>query len=96
MQIVLICRDEKGSASFPAELIEGMRAPARRYEIVNNQIILDGYDDIVLHHDADALLAMPDGLYRMQTPAEQNEKASSKRRAKTVEEVAPPFEPEGV
>ena len=95
MQIILVCRDEKGSASFPAEMIEGVHAPARRYEIANNQVILDGYDDIVLHHDADALLAMPDGLYRMQTPAEQNEKASSRRKAKTVEESAP-LEPEGV
>lgn len=95
MQIVLICRDVSGSASFPAEMIEGIAAPARRYEIASNQIVLEGYDDIVLHHDADALLAMPGDLYRMQTPAEQNAASKASRKAKTVEEVAP-FEAEGI
>lgn len=88
MKIVLKCRDSHGSASFPAELIEGIHAPARRYEIADHQLVLKGHADIVLHHDAQALLSMPHGLYRLLTAEEQNAVAEAKRKASTVEESA--------
>lgn len=86
MQIILICRNSHGSVAFPKELVEGHHAPERRYEIVDHHVTLEGHPDIILHHDADELLAMPDGLYRMPTHKELDAKAKAKREAATVEE----------
>lgn len=87
--IVLICKYDNGSAPFHAELIEGIHAPARSYAVVDGEMLLDGYPDAVLCHDADYLLSIPGGLYRGMTPEEQNAKAQAKRKAATVEESAP-------
>ena len=90
MEIKLICRDVSGSVAFSAGLIDGLPAPERRYEIAEHQVVLAGYDDYVLHHDADELLAMPNGMYRMPTPAEQDAQAQAQQQASVVQEDAPP------
>lgn len=86
MQITLKCRHSHGSASFPAELIEGHHAPDRRYEIKEHEVVLKGHMDVILHHDADALLAMPGELYRLPTLEEQEQATSAKRKASTAQE----------
>src|ERR1700719_2430036 len=85
MHIVLLCRDEKGSVAFSAEQVEGLPAPERRYAIVDQTVTLSGYDDVILHHDADVLLANP--LYRMPTAAEQDGLAEEARAASSVQEA---------
>ncbi len=87
MQITLKCAHESGSAAFSAEMIEAVQAPERRYEIVNGMVILDGYPDVVLHHDADELLRNP--LYRMLTPGEQDALAAKEQADSSVAESVP-------
>ena len=89
MHIILICRHSHGQVSFPASLIEGRHAPERRYEIVDHHVTLEGHLDIILHHDADELLAMPGKMYGMPTPAEMDELAEGARQAAMVQEDAP-------
>ena len=89
MHITLICRHSHGSVSFPEGLIEGHHAPERRYAIHDHHVTLDGHSDIILHHDAEKLLAMPGGLYRMPTPAEQTSLVEAKHEASTVQEDVP-------
>jgi hypothetical protein len=91
--IILICKYDNGSASFHAEMIEGVQAAERRYQAVNGEMVLDGYPDVILHHDADYLLSIPGGIYRMPTPEEQDAKAEAARKAATVEESAPVEKP---
>lgn len=70
MQILLLCPGAStGQAAFRAELIEGIWAPERRYDIQDGKIVLSGFDEVILHHDADELLKQ--SLFRMPTPAEQ-------------------------
>lgn len=88
MEIRLMCRDVSGSVAFSAGLIEGLPAPARRYEIADHAVVLAGYDDFVLHHDAAELLSMGD-LYRLPTPAEQDAVAAAQQAASTVQENTP-------
>ena len=87
--ITLKCSASTGSAAFHAEMIEGIQVPSRRYAITDNEIRLDGFDEIILQHDAQELLNMPDGLYRMPTPAEQDVATEVKRASVTVSESAP-------
>lgn len=82
MDILLMCRHAHGSAAFPAKVIEGHHAPARRYAIEEYQVVLSGHAPAILHHDADELLAVPGGLYRMPTAKEQ-ERWQRAQRAKT-------------
>lgn len=89
MSITLICKYDNGSAPFHPELIEGIEAPARSYAVVDGEMELSGYPDVVLSHDAIYLLSIPGGLYRMPTPEEQEQAAKAKRKAATVEESAP-------
>ena len=89
MSITLICKYDNGSAPFHAELIAGIHAPARSYAVVDGEMTLDGHPNAVLCHDADYLLSIPGGLYRVMAPEEQNAKAQAKRKAATVEESAP-------
>lgn len=99
MQIRLKCRDSSGAISFPALTLAGYQVPARHYQIVDSTVILEGYSDAVLHHDADELLAVPGGLYRMPTPAEQDAYMQVQQAASMVQEEEigrPPDEPEPV
>lgn len=89
MPITLKCAFDTGSVAFHAELIEGVCAPERYYKTSNGTVLLDGYPDAVLKHDAQALLAMPGELYRMLTPKEQNALAKARQDASMVEEAAP-------
>jgi hypothetical protein len=93
MTITLKCKYDNGYVAFHAEMIEGVKAPERRYVAVNGEMLLDGYPDIVLKSDAIYLLSIPGGLYRMPTPAEQDAKANAQRKAATVEESAPVEKP---
>lgn len=87
MEIILMCPGaESGQSAFRAEMIEGIQAPERRYNIVNGRVVLSGYEDSVLHHDADELLKNP--LYRMPTPAEQNEMAGQPFKVGELQESA--------
>lgn len=87
MQITLMCPGAiSGQAAFPAELIEGIPTPERRYQIIDGTITLSGFSDSVLHHDAEELLK--NGLYRMPTPTEQDEMAQAAQQASMVQEEA--------
>lgn len=88
MQLILYCRDAYGSVSFPAESINDVPAPERHYRIADHLLVLSGTDALV-HHDADELLAMPDGLYRMLTPTEQDALVQVQQTASSVQETAP-------
>lgn len=87
MQIILMATVESGQAAFSAEQIEGIPAPERRYDIVNGRVVLAGFPDVVLHHDADILLAS--SIYRMPTPAEQKKMAQEAQQASQAQESAP-------
>jgi hypothetical protein len=84
MEIVLIVNAESGQSAFPAESIEGILAPERRYNIINGKIVLSGFSDAILHHDADVLLSM--SLFRMPTPAEQDAMFQEAQQASTAQE----------
>jgi hypothetical protein len=73
MSILLICLHESGQISLNAARIGGIEVPKRDYVIKDHMVILDGYPDGVLHHDADALLAVEGEVYRMMTPGEQEQ-----------------------
>jgi|SRR5581483_2597740 len=89
MPITLKCKYESGSVALHVDNINGFVVHERRYEIADYEVILDGYDEAVLKHDAQQLLMMPNGLYAMPTPKEQNVKAEAQRQAATVEETVP-------
>lgn len=89
MHIVLKCRASTGAVSFPATTLNGWTAPARLYQIVDSTVVLSGYPDAILHQDADDLLKMPNGLYRMPTPAEQSEMVQASQAAVSVQESMP-------
>lgn len=89
MPIILKCRDVSGSVAFPSGMVEGLPQPERRYAIVDNLVTLSGYPDAVLRHDMLELLSMPEGLYRMLTPQEQNVLAAQAQAAISVTEQAP-------
>jgi len=86
MKIVLMCRHAHGSVAFAEETIAGHHVPARRYEIVDHIVTLEGHLPLILHHDAEELLSMPGGFYRMPTPAEQDSQAKSVREAASIQE----------
>lgn len=90
--IQLFCRNASGQIVFAKALIEGHHAPERAYDIVDHTVQLVGYPGPVLHHDADYMLSIPGGVYRLPTPAEQNAQADAQRKAATVEEAVPPAE----
>lgn len=69
MEITLMCAHQSGQAAFNAEWIEGIPAPQRRYDICGGKVVLAGYSDTILHHDAEDLLKQ--SIFRMPTPAEQ-------------------------
>lgn len=87
MQITLMCHDKYGSVAFGAAIIEGLAVFPRRYTIENYRVVLDGYPDEVLHHDAEELLKNP--FYRMPTPREQTAMVEAERVASSVQEDAP-------
>ena len=91
MQITLMCAHETGQAAFPEELIEGLPAPERHYDIIDGQIVLSGYADTILHHDADELLKQP--IFRMPTPAEQDEMAGRPFKVGELQESVSVDEP---
>lgn len=87
MQILLMCQHESGQVAFNAEFIEGLPVPQRRYDIRNYQVVLDGgFADVIVHHDADELLKNP--LYRMPTPAEQEQMAGRPFKVGELQESA--------
>ncbi len=88
MEITLICKHETGQATFPAKRISGHQASERRYNIVDHKVVLEGHHDDVLKADAQELLAMPDGLYRMPTAAEQEQWQKETEKAKQIQENA--------
>lgn len=71
MPITLKCRDTSGSVAFSAETIDGLPVPARRYMIDNGFITIET-NDALARHDIATLLAMPDDLFRLLTPQEQD------------------------
>lgn len=85
MQITLKCVYESGSASFPAERIEGLPVAARQYAIVSGLLTVAGAE-VVVHHDVEQLLQQP--IYRMLTPAEQEQMATQVEAAGMVQESA--------
>lgn len=89
MEIMLMCKNSSGSVAFSAGLVEGLPAPTRKYLIVDGKITLSGYSDAILHHDADELLNMPSGLYRMPTPAEQEQMFQEAQQASMAQESVP-------
>lgn len=89
MQIILKCKYTYGSVGFRAERIEGLPVDERHYEIVGGQVVLSG-EDFIVHHDADVLLATPNNVYRMPTPAEQEAMAQQAQQASMVQENEPP------
>jgi hypothetical protein len=60
--------------------------PTRFYAVENHHVILDGLPDDVLRHDADELLAIPSGPYRMPTPAEQEQFACAQQAKGMIQE----------
>lgn len=88
MQITLKCKYTSGSVAFPKERIEGLPVDARRYDIAGGMVVIAG-DDTIVHHDVDVLLNMPDKLYRMLIPAEQEALAKQAQQASTTQENAP-------
>ncbi|GHO99545.1 hypothetical protein KSF_095930 [Reticulibacter mediterranei] len=60
--------------------------PTRFYVVENHQVILDGFSDDVLRHDADELLGIPGGPYRMPTPAEQEQFARAQQAKGMIQE----------
>lgn len=89
MQIILKCKYTYGSVGFRAERIEGLPVDERHYEIAGGQVVLSG-EDFIIHHDADVLLATPNNVYRMPTPAEQEQMAQAQEQASIVQENEPP------
>lgn len=87
MSILLICRNASGTISLSAECINEVYMHERHYPIMNHHVILDGYPDAVLRHDADTLLSMPSGLYRMPTPGEQDRFMQTQRSKGMIQEV---------
>lgn len=85
MQITLKCVYESGSASFPAERIEGLPVAARQYAIVSGLLTVAGAE-VVVHHDVEQLLQQ--GIYRMLIPQEQEALAKEADAAGMVQEIA--------
>lgn len=90
MQILLKCRNVSGSIALSAGTVAGLLVPERRYQITNHLVILEGFSEVVLHHDADQLLAQDDGLFRMLTPAEQDAITDQQRATASVQESVSP------
>lgn len=86
--MLLICKYASGSVAFHAAWIGGAPAPERRYYIDDYKIVLDGYAEGIVQHDTSALLAMPNELYRMPTPHEQEVFASKQAQSITIQENA--------
>src|SRR5579885_23258 len=85
MEIVLLCPGvHSGQAAFQAELIEGIPAPERHYNIQDGKIVLSGFSDVVLHHDAEELLNQ--SLFRMPTPQEQEQMVQQAQQSGTIQE----------
>lgn len=88
MEIVLMCPGaESGQSAFLPEMIEGIPAPERRYNILNGKITLAGQPDAVLHHDADELLKQ--SIFRMPTLQEQEQMFQEAQQASMAQESAP-------
>lgn len=85
MQIVLKCKYDHGSVGFPKGRIDGLPVDERRYEIVNGFVTIAG-EDAIVHHDVEELLAVPGGLYRMPTLAEQEAIAQEAQQASIAQE----------
>lgn len=87
MHITLMATFDSGQVGFSPERIEGIDAPRRSYNVVNGKLTLAGQHELVLHHDAQELLALPDGLYRLPTPAEQEAWATEQAKAGQIQET---------
>jgi hypothetical protein len=86
MSILLICRHESGQITLNAAHIGGVEVPKRDYVIEDHLVILDGYPASVLHHDADALLAIECEIYRMPTAGEQASFVQKQRAMGMIQE----------
>lgn len=86
MEIILVCKHSSGQAALPAKRIGGHLAPERQYHIHNHKVALSGHPDKVLKSDAQELLDMPDELYRMPTPKEQEEWAKAEQETNQIQE----------
>ncbi len=86
MEILVLCQNLSGSVAFSAGLIEGVPVPARIYPIADGKLTLSGYADSILQHDLEELLQMPNGLYRLPTPAEQEQFARAREAARQLQE----------
>lgn len=90
MQLILRCKYQAGSVSFPAQSVDGVAASARQYEIVDGLVTLAG-EDAIVQHDVDELLAQ--GIYRMLTPQEQEQLAKQQAQSSQLQESAPDVPP---
>lgn len=86
MEIILVSKHETGQAALHAKRIGGHLAPERQYHIINHKLTLSGHPDKVLKSDAQELLNMPNGLYRMPTPAEQEQWRREEQEANQIQE----------
>lgn len=73
--------------------LAGFAVPQRRYSISNHLVVLTG-PDVVVHHDADELLGMPDGLYRVLTPGEQEAMVATQTKQGMIQEQEPATPPD--
>jgi hypothetical protein len=84
--IRIISSTKSGQAICPAAVIEQVLYDERSYPIVGYVVTLDDQPENVLHHDAMALLSLPDGGYRPMRPSEQNTLRIHEEAQRTVEE----------
>lgn len=76
MSILLICQNTSGKAAVEE----------RRYVIRDHMVILEGYGDTVLRRDAEELLSIPNGFYRMPTPNELDRYHQAERAKGMIQE----------
>ena len=85
MAFLIHSEGETGEVSFPQQLVQGLEAPARVYAINNHQVVVDGYHDLILAHDAQVIILM-DG-YRLADAQEQDDTTSKKQKKTSVKEA---------
>lgn len=89
MQIVLMCVHEAATTALSATRVQGEEVPDRWYTVENHRVVLSGWPDVVLHHDATELLRNP--IFRMPTPAEQEAMFQEAQQASMAQEETIPI-----
>jgi hypothetical protein len=86
MSILLVCH-RNIHVNFGPEIINGKAAPIRSYRVHEGDfVVLEGYADEVLRHDAEVLLSGSRGHYRMPTPEEQDHFMQMQRARGMIQE----------